>query len=77
MDYMGQKWDFNNRIYMGLSKQWWLTIEKIKQITKFSILVKHRELLLPSLPQNLEVIQLHGYKTSFDEWLLSNEQIQP
>ena len=39
--------------------------------------MKFRDLLLPSLLQNLEFLQTNGYKIAMGEWLLSNEQIQP
>ena len=38
---------------------------------------QYREVLLSSLPQNLDIIQLEGFKISIGKWLLSNEGIEP
>ena len=46
-------------------------------MTKSSIVDQLRELLLPSLPQNLEITQLEDSHISIGEWFLSKEDFQP
>ena len=58
-------WNYQEKI--------WLNIEEIKQITKSAIVMKLRDLLLPSLLQYLESLQTDGYKITMEKWLLSNE----
>ena len=61
----------------NLQKKRWLNIREIKQITKSSTVDQLSELLLPSLPQNLEIIQLEDFHFSMGEWFLSKEDFQP
>ena len=58
-------------------KKRWLNIIEIKHFTRFSIVDKYREMLLPSLPQNLETIQLKNFHISTNKSLLSKQVSQP
>ena len=53
-------WAKNSIVIIGdlwnLQGKRWLNTREIKQITKSSIIDHHREFLLPSIPQNLEII---------------------
>ena len=62
---------------MEPTKKRWLNTREIKQITRFSIVDHHRELLLPSLSQNLETTQIEDSHISIGKWFLSKEDIQP
>ena len=62
---------------MEFTKKKWLNTKEIKQMTKSSIVNQHRELLLPSLSQNLEIIQLEDSHISIGEWFLSKKDVQP
>ena len=55
----------------------WLNIREIKLIIKSFLVDQHRDLLLSSLPQNLETIQLEDIHFTIGELLLSKEDIQP
>ena len=62
------------RDLLNIKEKRWLNIGEIKQITNSSIVDKYRDLLLQSLPQNLDLIHCEGSRISIGKWLLTKNK---